>query len=143
MPTLSSEQARQRLEECRVLRLATADPEGRPHLVPVVFALDGDTLVMAVDHKPKRSSRLKRLANMAANPEVSLLADAYHEDWERLWWARADGRARELPPAERSAASARDVALLVRKYPDQYGSQPPQGPVVEVDVHRWTGWSAS
>lgn len=143
MPTLSSEQARQRLAECRVLRLATADAGGRPHVVPVVFALEGETLVMAVDHKPKRSSRLKRLANMAANPEVSLLADAYHEDWERLWWARADGRARELPPAAHSAEAARHVALLARKYPRQYGSQPPRGPVVEVAVRRWSGWSAT
>ncbi|MEU3185067.1 TIGR03668 family PPOX class F420-dependent oxidoreductase [Streptomyces sp. NPDC006923] len=143
MPRLSGVEARDRLACCRVIRLATADAWGRPHLVPVVFALDGDTLVMAVDHKPKRSLRLKRLANIAVNPEVCLLADGYDEEWDRLWWARADGRAVELPPASWSAGSARDVALLVDKYRPHYEGRPPAGPVIEVGISRWSGWCAS
>ena len=143
MPTLTSAQARDRLAASRVLRLATADAEGRPHLVPVVFALSGDTLVLAVDHKPKRTTRLKRLANIGVNPAVCLLADGYDEDWDRLWWARADGQARELPPAAESPVSAEHVALLVAKYPRQYGDRPPAGPVIEVAITGWSGWTGS
>jgi PPOX class probable F420-dependent enzyme len=143
VPTLTSEQALERFARSRVARLATVDPEGSPHLVPVVFAVLGDTVVLAVDHKPKRSTRLKRLANISANPDVCLLADAYDEDWDRLWWARADGEARVLPPADRSATSAGYVALLVEKYRAQYTGRAPQGPVVEVSVHRWSGWRAT
>ncbi|MER6047929.1 TIGR03668 family PPOX class F420-dependent oxidoreductase [Streptomyces sp. BHT-5-2] len=135
--------ARQRFAEARVARLATVDAEGRPHLVPVVFAVTGDTLAFAVDHKPKRVTELKRLANIRRHPGVCLLVDEYGEDWDRLWWARADGTATVLPPADRSAASARHVQLLVEKYRPQYADRSPSGPVVEVDVERWSGWSAA
>ncbi len=142
MPTLTQPQAREAFAASRVARLATADAEGRPHLVPVVFAVLDDTVVLAVDHKPKRHQRLKRLANIAANPAVCLLADGYDEDWDRLWWARADGTARVLPPAAQSALSAGYVAALTAKYRTQYAGRPPHGPVVEVTVRRWSGWRA-
>ncbi|MFG2095584.1 TIGR03668 family PPOX class F420-dependent oxidoreductase [Streptomyces sp. NPDC048612] len=135
-------QARERFTRARIARLATIDDAGRPHLVPAVFALTGDTVVFAVDHKPKRSARLKRLANIRAHPRVCLLVDGYDEDWDRLWWARADGTASVLPPAERSSASARYVDLLTRKYPRQYADRSPDGPVVEIQVTRWSGWQA-
>ncbi|MEV6794420.1 TIGR03668 family PPOX class F420-dependent oxidoreductase [Streptomyces sp. NPDC051320] len=143
MPRLSSAEARERFAASRVARLATADAAGRPHLVPVVFAVTGTTLVMAVDHKPKRSTRLKRLANIRVNPEVCLLTDCYREDWDQLWWARADGQARVLAPAGRSTDAGRYAALLTEKYPQQYAERPPAGEVVEVHVARWTGWRAT
>lgn len=145
MPVLTSREARERFAAARVARLATADAAGTPHLVPVVFAVDGDTVALAVDHKPKRTTRLKRLANIEANPAVCLLADHYDEDWDVLWWARADGTARVLPPAGGpgggSAAAAGLVALLTAKY-GQYTGRPPAGPVVEISVRRWSGWRA-
>jgi PPOX class probable F420-dependent enzyme len=142
MPGLTGPEARERFAASRVARLATTDATGRPHLVPVVFAVSGETVVMAVDHKPKRSARLKRLANIRANPAVCLLTDGYHEDWDLLWWVRADGRARVLPPPEESADAARWTALLTGKYPRQYAGRPPSGEVVEVRVTGWTGWRA-
>ncbi|MFI8182664.1 TIGR03668 family PPOX class F420-dependent oxidoreductase [Actinacidiphila glaucinigra] len=142
MPALTSGEARERFAAARVARLATADAAGTPHLVPVVFAVDGDTVALAVDHKPKRTTRLKRLANIEANPAVCLLADHYDEDWDVLWWARADGTARVLPPAGGSAAAARLVALLTAEY-GQYAGRPPAGPVVEISVRRWSGWRAA
>jgi PPOX class probable F420-dependent enzyme len=132
--------ARSRFAAARVARLATAGADGRPHLVPVVFALDGDTLYTAVDDvKPKATQRLRRLRNIAANPAVALLADHYEDDWRALWWVRADGAARVLDPTEPEARRAR--ALLAERYP-QYRAAPPPGPVIAVAIERWTGWAA-
>jgi PPOX class probable F420-dependent enzyme len=132
--------ARARFAAARVARLATVGAGGRPHLVPVVFALDGDTIYSAVDDaKPKATLRLRRLANIAVNPSVALLADRYEDDWSALWWVRADGTARAIEPAEPEAARARD--LLAARY-EQYRVAPPPGPVIAVAVERWSGWSA-
>lgn len=124
----------------RIARLATVDETGRPHLVPVVFAVDGSRIVTAVDHKPKRTTALRRLANIRANPAVSLLVDHYDdEDWTALWWVRADGRALVLDATDETARAGID--LLTRRY-GQYRERPPGGPVVVVDVDRWSTWSA-
>ncbi|NUW45135.1 TIGR03668 family PPOX class F420-dependent oxidoreductase [Nonomuraea rhodomycinica] len=128
----------------RVARLATVDAGGAPHLVPVTFALAGDRIVIAVDHKPKSTTDLKRLRNIRANPRVALLADHYDDDWTRLWWVRADGTARVLGPdaATGGEAGGEAVDALVEKY-EQYRGRRPAGPVVLVDVTRWSGWRAS
>lgn len=136
---MSPEEARARFAGARVARLATADARGRPHLVPVCFALAGDTAYIAIDAKPKRTLALKRLANLAANPAAALLADHYDDaDWSRLWWARADGAGRILhgedPERERA------LALLADRYA-QYRERRPPGPVIAIDVARWSGWA--
>lgn len=137
---MTPEEARRRFAAAPVARLATADAGGRPHLVPIVFAVEGDTLFSAVDHKPKRTAALRRLANVAANPQVAVLADGYEADWERLWWARADGRGRVVAPD--SPPGRRGIDLLVARYP-QYGARRPAGPVLAIEVERWSGWSAT
>ncbi len=138
---MQDDQARARFAATPVARLATVGVDGVPHLVPVCFAVLGDRIVTAVDHKPKRTSRLRRLANIAANPAVCLLVDAYDEvDWTALWWARADGTAQILDPAGPAAAAA--VSALVERYP-QYRATRPEGPVIEIAVSRWSGWSAA
>ena len=120
-------------------RLATVGAGGTPHLVPVTFALAGDTIVTAVDGKPKRGRPLRRIENVAANPRVSLLVDAYDADWTRLWWARADGRATVLTDgAELEGA----LAALRARYP-QYATVALTGPAMVIAVDRWSGWSAS
>ena len=133
---LSAEVARQRFASVLVARLATVGPDGRPHLVPVTFAVQDNRIYTAVDHKPKRTTNLRRLRNIAANPYVAVLADHYEDDWQRLWWVRAEGTARVV---ERDAEGIR---LLTQRYP-QYESNPPQGPVVVISAVRWSGWSAS
>lgn len=138
---MDASEARARFAAARVARLATVGAHARPHIVPVVFALDADTLYTAVDDvKPKATTRLKRLANIAANPAVALLADHYDDDWSALWWARADGTARLLEPADAEAERAR--ALLAARY-EQYRAAPPPGVAIAVDVERWSGWAAS
>jgi PPOX class probable F420-dependent enzyme len=136
---VDAREARELLASARIARLATADADGRPHLVPITFAVEGDTIVTAVDHKPKRTTRLRRLANIASNPRVSVLADHYEEEWSRLWWARADGLARSLEPGGPGHANA--VAQLAARYP-QYSEQRPDGPAIEITVSRWSGWRA-
>lgn len=108
-------------------------------MVPIVFALDGETLYFAVDSKPKTTANLKRLKNIAGNPAVSVLADQYDDDWARLWWVRADGTARIVVD---EAESHRALNLLTRRYP-QYETQRPGGPVVAIHIDRLTGWSAT
>ena len=138
---MSPQDARRRFATARVARLATAGADGRPHLVPVVFALEGDTVYSAVDHKPKRTTALRRLRNVTENPHVALLADHYDDrDWDALWWVRADGAGRVLAPEEPEARRA--VEALRARYA-QYGPQPPRGPVLAVDDDRWTGWLAA
>jgi PPOX class probable F420-dependent enzyme len=137
---VTGEAARALFATARVARLATVDAGGQPHLVPIVFALAADVLYSAVDAKPKRSRSLRRLTNVAAEPRVSVLADHYDEDWRRLWWVRADGTGRVLDAAQDEGRDA--IARLVRRYP-QYRTAVPAGPVLAIDVHRWTGWSAA
>lgn len=135
---MTPEEAKERFAAARVARLATVSEAGMPHLVPVTFAVRGDVVVFAVDHKPKTSVALRRLRNIAENPAVCFLADGYDEDWARLWWARADGFAWVLPEAER----AQPVSWLVAKYP-QYAERPPEHAVVVTEVHTWRGWTGS
>ncbi|CAN5357212.1 TIGR03668 family PPOX class F420-dependent oxidoreductase [soil metagenome] len=115
-----------------VARLATVASEGTPHLVPVVFAMRDQTVLTAVDGKPNSTQRLKRLANIAANPQVSLLVDHYADDWSTLWWIRADGIAQiiEDDPA---------LDLLRAKYP-QYQTVSLGGPVICIEILRWASW---
>jgi PPOX class probable F420-dependent enzyme len=127
-----------RLAAARVARLGTTDADGRPHLVPIVFALAGDTLYTAVDKKPKRSQQLRRIENARARPDVTVLIDHYEEDWNRLWWIRLRGRARVL---ETGKERERALALLQEKYP-QYRDEPPDGPVLAIDVIETREWSA-
>jgi PPOX class probable F420-dependent enzyme len=127
-----------RLTAARVARLATIDPDGRPHLVPIVFAVDGDTVYSAVDRKPKRSRTLRRIENARARPDVTILVDHYDDDWSRLWWIRVRGRARVL---DAGAEHDRALELLRAKYP-QYRDEPPDGPVLAVDVTEVRDWSA-
>jgi PPOX class probable F420-dependent enzyme len=136
---MTASEARERFAAARAARLATVDEHGRPHLVPIVFALDGDCVYHAVDHKPKRTTALRRLDNIAANPRVALLADHYDEDWSRLWWVRADGIALVIEPG---SDELRPAVVLLRDRYVQYRDAPAAGPVVKIDVERWTGWSA-
>jgi PPOX class probable F420-dependent enzyme len=128
---------RRRVAESPVARLATVRPDGHPHLVPITFALDGDRIVTAVDHKPKTTSSLQRLRNIATNPVASVLVDHYDDDWNRLWWVRGDGEARVVHDGvERDDG----IDLLVAKYAP-YREQRPEGPAVVVTVRHWASWS--
>ena len=121
--------------DARVAHLATVGADGRPHVVPICFALDGDSLFTAVDEKPKSTRALRRLANIEANPHVEVVIDHWDEDWTRLWWVRLSGVARVVDH------DARGLELLVAKY-EQYRARPPAGPFVLVTIQRRSDWRA-
>ncbi|KHK96702.1 F420-dependent protein [Microbacterium mangrovi] len=131
--------ARARLAAARVARLATVGDDGRPHVVPITFAVEDDLVFTAVDHKPKSTRRLQRLRNIARNPRVALLADEYVDDWTRLWWVRADGVATVVEDAERMR---HPIDALVARYP-QYREHRPEGPVIVIRVDAWSGWAGT
>lgn len=133
---LPASEARARFADARVARLATVSAAGVPHLVPVTFAVIGDRIVFVIDDKPKSTTRLRRLDNIAARSSVCLLADVYDEDWNRLWWARADGTATVLATDEEA------IDALAARYP-AYTERRPPGPVVSIEVTAWTGWAAT
>jgi PPOX class probable F420-dependent enzyme len=130
--------ARRAVEGARVARLATLGPSGRVDLVPMTFALTGDRVVTAVDHKPKTTTELRRLDNIRARPEVTVLVDHYGDDWNQLWWVRLQGTARVV---EVGAEHRTAVEALVGRYA-QYVEQPPTGPTILIDVTQWRWWSA-
>jgi PPOX class probable F420-dependent enzyme len=136
---VAQELARGRVLAARVARLATIDPDGRPHLVPIVFVLEGETLYTAVDAKPKRSRKLRRIENARDRPDVVVLVDHYEDDWTQLWWVRLRGRARVL---DNGAEAERALRLLNEKY-DQYGLERPGSPVLAVDIAEWRAWDGA
>ena len=136
---LSEADARARVDAARTATLATVGDDGRPHLVPITFAVEGDLVFTAVDHKPKSTRRLRRLRNIAQNPRVALLADEYSEEWAQLWWVRADGIAEVIGDAE---GMRHPVDALVERY-EQYREHRPEGPVIVIRVDSWSGWSGS
>lgn len=130
--------ARDRFAAAPVATLATVRPDGTPHVVPVVFAVDGDVVYTAVDAKRKTTQQLTRLTNIEAHPQVSLLVDRYSEDWSQLWWVRADGAG----AVHRSGpVLAAGYTLLRHKYV-QYERISLTGPVVAIQVRRWLSWQA-
>jgi PPOX class probable F420-dependent enzyme len=133
---VNEEDARRLASGARVARVGTVDERGRVHLVPIVFALDVDTLYSSTDAGPRLA---KRLRNLQLHPSVTVLIDLYDEDWSRVWWVRARGHGRVVsggPEFDRA------YMLLREKYP-QYAGAPADGPVMAVDVDEWSGWSYS
>jgi PPOX class probable F420-dependent enzyme len=138
-PEMDRQTALERVRSAQVARLATLAPDGRPHLVPIVFVIHGETLYTAVDAKPKRSRRLRRIENARDRPDVTVLVDHYEDDWSRLWWVRLAGRARVLDAGEEAELALR---LLTEKY-EQYRREGPGPPVLAVGLRDWRGWEAA
>lgn len=124
------------LSGARVGHLSTVTPANKPHVVPVTFVLVDGEVVTAIDHKPKKTRRLRRLTNIEANPAASLLVDHYSDDWDRLWWVRFDGLA--TIAADHPGA----VAEFEDKY-QQYRSHPPQGPFIVLTMEKLSWWEST
>jgi PPOX class probable F420-dependent enzyme len=135
MPSWPPAIAEARFAQARIGHLATVTPAGRPHIVPVCFALHDGMLYTAVDRKPKATTSLARLENVRATGRASLLVDHYEEDWANLWWVRVEGAAEVLQ-------STPAIDALAAKYP-QYRERRPEGPVIAIAPERWLSWVAS
>ena len=129
------------LEAARVGHLATADPAGAPHVIPVCYTLAEQVIYSVLDRKPKRASvaRLRRVRNIQANPEIALMVDHYEEEWLRLWYVLVLGRAVLLWEGEEQTAA---IGLLRQKYP-QYRKMDIDGsPVIRITPTRVVSWAA-
>lgn len=125
-----------RVADASTGHLATVRPDGRPHLVVITFATIDGFVVTAIDHKPKKTLRLQRLANIEANPTASFLVDHYDDDWSRLWWVRVDGAA---SIHETDTTHALALEALAAKYP-QYRERLPEGAVIAVAQEEISYW---
>jgi PPOX class probable F420-dependent enzyme len=136
---MTEDEARRRMATARVGRLASIDRNGRPHLVPICFAVSGDRVVSVVDQKPKRTMQLRRLENIRRSPDIQLVVDHYDDDWSTLWWVRISGHGRVI-----DAGLAREDAidLLASKYP-QYREHRPAWPVLAIEITQISGWQAT
>jgi PPOX class probable F420-dependent enzyme len=134
-----TEDQRRFLEAERVARLATADAAGRPHVVPVCYALIDDTVYFTIDEKPKKrpGAALKRLANLRENPVAALVVDRYDEDWSRLAWIMLQGRAEILPDGPEHD---RAQATLRARYPQLAAMRIEHLPVVAIRIDHATSW---
>jgi len=140
MPTLPPGEVRRRFATAPVAHLATVRPDGSPHLVPITFAVEGDSIYSAVDAKPKTSTALARLRNIESHPQVALLVDAYTGDWSRLWWVRVDGRAHvatDGPEHERA------LILLRHKYAQYRDPSLAFGDAIVISVDQWSSWTSA
>jgi len=124
----------------RVGHLATAGRDAAPHVVPVCFAVEGQTLYISIDRKPKRvHDHLKRITNILANPAACFIVDHYEENWTRLGWVMLRGRAEIL--AEGSEHD-RAQSLLRARYPQLEVMEIGSLPVIALRITRATDWGA-
>jgi PPOX class probable F420-dependent enzyme len=134
------------LDEERVGRLGTVDDAGRPHVVPVCFALVNGLIYSAIDEKPKRVDargdprRLQRVRNILAHPEVSLLVDRYDEDWSRLAWIQIRGLASLV---DDDAEGAPGLAGLIERYPQYRAMDLVAAPLLCIEPLQIIAWRAS
>jgi len=141
-PLKIAKEARSKLKNARVARLATVDQRCRPHLVPICFAYAGGVFYTAVDRKPKRvpAKDLARVRNIRARPAVALIIDQYREDWRRLWYVLVQGRA-TLVPASARQERAKAIRQLRAKYA-QYaaGMLPDDALIIRITPERIASW---
>ena len=139
---LTSSQTRL-LSEARVGHLATSDPQGQPHVIPVCFALHEGNLYSVLDQKPKRAplTRLRRVRNILANPTAALIVDHYQEDWQGLWYILVWGPAGLLIEGDESEDErAAAVDVLRRKYQQYREMDIADNPVVKLTPERVAAW---
>ncbi len=146
-----TERERAYVERARVGRLATADADGRPHVVPICVALVDGNLVTPIDEKPKQVSpeALRRSRDVAENPHVAVVFDHYSEDWSRLGWVQVRGTATLVKPGEQGEQGEQGedrhgtgFGALRRKY-DQYADHDlERRPLIWIETGSVRSWGA-
>lgn len=119
----------------RVARLALLDERDLPRVLPVTFAVWEGAVWSAIDRKPKRAGEPARVRRLRRRPEAALLVDRYDDDWSRLAWVELRGLVSIRPVGAALEA-------LERRY-DQYRAEPPQGPLLRLQVRDAVWWRAA
>lgn len=129
------------LRSARTGHLATANAKGRPQVVPVCFVFDGQAIYSVLDAKPKTTPlrQLRRVKNILANPQASLVVDHYEEDWDKLQYILVSGDAELLESGEKWALA---IAMLREKYPQYQAMDLDQSPVIKITPVRYSPWSS-
>ena len=140
-PSRLSPRALRLIRSARIAHLATADRSGQPHAVPICFVFDDKYFYSPIDEKPKRTApaKLKRLRNIAENPQVSLVIDHYDENWSKLAYVLITGAARIMQRGQKHRLA---VTLLRRKYSQYRTMAIDRRPMIVIKPKRITGWSA-
>jgi len=138
--TTLSERERHFIDSQRVARLATADAAGHPSAVPVCYACDGERFFIALDEKPKSvdARKLKRVRNIEARPEASLLIDQYSDDWSQLGYVLIHGHAEIISPAHPLHPHA--LALVRARYIQYRSMHLEILPVIVITPQRISSW---
>jgi nitroimidazol reductase NimA-like FMN-containing flavoprotein (pyridoxamine 5'-phosphate oxidase superfamily) len=102
----------QLIERERVCRVATVNPEGMPHLVPVCSVV-ADGRIYFGSGKDAR-----KVKNLRANAHITVTVDLYSDDWAHLKGVMVQGTARLIGSGPRFRKIR---TLLYRKYP-QYAT---------------------
>ena len=127
------------VRSARVGHLATADQNGRPHVIPICYVFDGKDFYSPIDEKPKQSLplSLKRIKNIQANSHVAVVVDRYDENWKRLAYVLMMGKAQVLL---RGTRYQRAVRLLRKKYPPYRKMRLEERPMIRIAPLRWKSW---
>jgi PPOX class probable F420-dependent enzyme len=130
------------LTTARVARLATADEDGRPHVVPICFAFVEDHLVTPLDDKPKDTDpqSLRRVRDIEANPFVAVIVDRYTEDWTELGWVQVRGMACLIAPSDTDHEPAIDA--LRAKYSQYADHELDHRPVISIEPGHAVSWGS-
>ena len=133
------------IREQRVARLATADRDGQPTVIPICYVFDGDNIYTPIDEKPKSvaAGSLKRVRNIESNPRVALVIDEYSEDWSKLVYVLITGVAEIISPDV--VEHGRAVGLLREKYRQYRSMAIDERPMIKITptrIKRWTPGSA-
>jgi PPOX class probable F420-dependent enzyme len=143
METAVDKDALHWLSSQKVAYLATTDVHAQPHLVPVVFVRMDEDIFICIDEKPKKHRFLKRLANIKANPKISLLVDNYDDNWQELRWVRVDGTAILLENTDESRVVFESVISTLRdKYPQYQTMDLSRGPLIRITINAIASWQA-
>jgi PPOX class probable F420-dependent enzyme len=149
-PGLAKDDAISLMATCRTATLATLTPDGRARLVPICSVVipgpDGRTWIYSpLDEKPKRGQDVRRLArvrDLSARPDVTVLFEHWSEDWSRLAWVRASGRARLLEPLDQEQTHHQAVRALRTKYPQYQEQAIDARPLIAIEIETVSSWSA-
>ena len=111
-------------------------------MVPICYALVGDSVYSALDEKPKSADDrdLRRIRNLLQNPRLALVVDVWDEDWTRLGFVLLRGLGELVQPGDAEHAQA--IGALRARYPQYASMKLEERAVIALRVELVTTWGA-